>query len=97
MLRSTLWTDHPPLLPLRIGRRAPEIDPDVIEGPEARGRRVPGTKRRLRAGERCHPGGSSEAMRRTAEYTYIREQFDRRIATLQAAAMRAADAHIDVE
>ena len=42
-------------------------------------------------------GVAEEALRRTAEYTSQRKQFDRAIATFQGVALRAADAYIDVE
>jgi len=42
-------------------------------------------------------GIADEALRRTAEYTATRKQFDRLIATFQGVALRAADAYIDVE
>jgi alkylation response protein AidB-like acyl-CoA dehydrogenase len=42
-------------------------------------------------------GVSAGALRRTAEYTSTRQQFDRPIATFQAVAQRAADAYIDLE
>lgn len=42
-------------------------------------------------------GVAEEVLRMTAAYTTTREQFGRPIATFQAVAMRAADAHIDVE
>jgi len=42
-------------------------------------------------------GVADEALRRTAEYTSTRKQFERPIATFQGVALRAADAYIDVE
>jgi alkylation response protein AidB-like acyl-CoA dehydrogenase len=42
-------------------------------------------------------GIADEALRRTAEYTATRKQFDRLIATFQGVALRAADAYIDAE
>jgi alkylation response protein AidB-like acyl-CoA dehydrogenase len=42
-------------------------------------------------------GVSEEALRRTAEYTATRKQFDRPIGSFQGVSMRAADAYIDVE
>jgi alkylation response protein AidB-like acyl-CoA dehydrogenase len=42
-------------------------------------------------------GVAEEALRRTAEYTSTRKQFDRPIGTFQGVALRAADAYIDVE
>lgn len=42
-------------------------------------------------------GVAEEALRRTAEYTGERKQFDRPLAAFQGVAMRAADAFIDVE
>jgi alkylation response protein AidB-like acyl-CoA dehydrogenase len=42
-------------------------------------------------------GIADEALRRTAEYTSTRKQFDRPIATFQGVALRAADAYIDLE
>jgi len=41
-------------------------------------------------------GVAEEALRRTAEYTRQRKQFDRPIASFQGVALRAADAYIDV-
>ncbi len=42
-------------------------------------------------------GVAESALRRTAEYTSARKQFDRPIATFQGVTMRIADAFIDVE
>lgn len=42
-------------------------------------------------------GVAEEALRRSADYTGQRKQFDRPIATFQGVAMRAADAYIDIE
>ncbi|MFQ5416878.1 MAG: acyl-CoA dehydrogenase family protein [Myxococcota bacterium] len=42
-------------------------------------------------------GVAEEALRRTAEYTAQRKQFDRPIASFQSVGLRAADAFIDVE
>src|SRR5438046_3773229 len=42
-------------------------------------------------------GVCEQALRRTAEYTKTREQFDRPIATFQAVGQRAADAYIDTQ
>lgn len=42
-------------------------------------------------------GLCTEALRRAAEYTSNREQFGRPLSTNQGVAMRAADAHIDIE
>ena len=45
--------------------------------------------------ERC--GIVDEALRRTAEYTAEREQFDRKIGSFQAVAQRLADGYIDAQ
>jgi acyl-CoA dehydrogenase len=42
-------------------------------------------------------GLAQEALRRTAEYTTTRRQFGKPLSSFQAVAMRAADAHVDVE
>jgi alkylation response protein AidB-like acyl-CoA dehydrogenase len=42
-------------------------------------------------------GVAERALAMTAAYTSARRQFDRPIATFQAVAQRAADAHVDVE
>jgi alkylation response protein AidB-like acyl-CoA dehydrogenase len=42
-------------------------------------------------------GVASEALKRTAEYTGVREQFGRPIGSFQGVSLRAADAYIDVE
>jgi alkylation response protein AidB-like acyl-CoA dehydrogenase len=42
-------------------------------------------------------GIADEALRRTAEYTSTRKQFNRAIGTFQGVALRAADAYIDAE
>lgn len=42
-------------------------------------------------------GVTSEALRRTAEYTTIRKQFEKPIGSFQGVSLRAADAYIDLE
>jgi alkylation response protein AidB-like acyl-CoA dehydrogenase len=42
-------------------------------------------------------GVAEEALRRTAEYTGVRKQFEKQIGSFQGVSLRAADAYIDIE
>lgn len=72
---------------------------DFILGAVGEGRRVMDwlRQRAVTALSAIQLGVAREALRRTAEYTTERMQFDRAVGSFQSVAHRAADAYIDVE
>lgn len=71
---------------------------DMVGGAAAGGTPARWLRQRLLVGlAAVEVGLCREAVRRTAEYTSQRMQFERPLSTNQGVAMRAADAHIDTE
>jgi alkylation response protein AidB-like acyl-CoA dehydrogenase len=96
-LEQQITTNREPHSRLTLDGAAVESDA-VLASPNDGARIVEWIADRARVGLcAVQLGVAEEALRRTAEYTGQRKQFDRPIATFQAVAMRAADACIDIE
>lgn len=76
-----------------------ELTNEAVLGAEGQGAEIVGWLEQFADTALCalQVGITSDALRRTAEFTGERKQFGVPIGTFQAVAMRAADAYIDVE
>jgi alkylation response protein AidB-like acyl-CoA dehydrogenase len=90
-------TNHEPQAQLLLTRARASAD-DVLGDPEAGEAIVRFMEARAMLGVSATMlGVADEALRRTAEYTGVRKQFEKAIGAFQGVSLRAADAYIDVE
>jgi len=90
-------TNHEPVARLVL-TGAEVADEDILGGPGAGTEIIRFIEARAMIGVAATMLGlAEEALRRTAEYTGTRRQFEKPIGSFQAVSLRAADAYIDIE